>query len=178
MTRSGFRRLWLLVLIILLISSYMVYNKTTNKQFEIDNVMRVKDSLVLERESSKSMASRLQKVDELTLHEPDTTRLDILRFLGIEEDNIFEYEPTTRLVQTAGGIEIYERTFMLKAELPYTVAMRQIDKLYANEKVTLLQVSMKHQNVPGHIVNVEVEAKIYALDKGSSYSANMIRRKR
>ena len=178
MTRSGFRRLWLLVLIVLMAVSYFVYNKTTDKKSQIDRQIVAKGRLIDEREASKMMASKLEKIDELTLHEQDATFLDILRFLSLEEERAFEFSSGTKVSQSVGDIMLFERNFVLKGSLPYRIAQQRIDELYENPRITVLGVKMQHINKPGEIVAVEVSAKMYSLDKGNDYQRNIIRRKR
>lgn len=178
MTRSGFRRLWLLVLIILTGASYIIYNKTTDKQFQIDLQLVKKDNLVLERESSKAMSTKLKQIDELTLHELDATLLDILKFLSLEEDKTFEFMPGTKIFQNLGDAQVYERSFLLKGVLPYPYMQRRLDELYENDRITIQGIKLEHVQEPGGLVRAEIEAKMYAIDKGHNYQRNIIRRKR
>lgn len=178
MTRSGFRRLWLLVLIALLGASYMVYKKTTDKQLQIDNQMRTKDRLVLERESSRALADKLNKIDALTLHEGSATRLDILKFLVIEEDRDIKFSPGMKISRSFDGAEVFERSFTLEAEMPYTAALSRIDGFYSDERITIDSVVLRHVKKPGDMVSFTLEGRMFALDKGRYGNKNILRRKR
>ncbi|MDE0724610.1 MAG: hypothetical protein OSB62_07935 [Alphaproteobacteria bacterium] len=178
MTRSGFRRLWLLVLVILMGASYIVYNKTTDKQFQIESQILTKENLLRERKASKALAEKLKQVDELTLHESDATLLDILRFISLEEERSFTFTAGTKLLQQAGDVQVYERSFMLKATLPYAYMQRRLDELYENERITLQSVKLEHVDKPGGLVKAEISAKMFALNKQGQEASNVIRRKR
>lgn len=178
MTRSGFRRLWLLVLVVLMGASYMIYNKTTDKQLQITSQMRTKQLLLIQRESSKAMAEKLKKIDELTLHEQDATMLDILKFLSLEEDRTFEFSSGVKLVQPLGNVQVYQRGFELEATLPYKLLQKKVDELYEDDRVIIDEIKLEHVDEPGSLVHAKILAKMYALDKGQDYKRNVIRRKR
>ncbi len=178
MTRSGFRRLWILVLVVLMGASYLIYNKTSDKQLQINSQLQTKKLLILQRESIQSMAEKLRYIDELTLHEQDATRLDILKFLSLEEDRSFEFVPGTKIYLPVGSVQIYERGFDLKGTMPYKQMQKKLDELYENERIVLKDIEIEHVDEPGSLVRVKVAAKMFALDKGQAYKRNIIRRKR
>lgn len=164
MTRTKFRQLWMLVVGMMMLATSYSYNNFKEIGDNIKKRNIVKNQLEVDLLTGSQMISALDELDSVTLDESKSTRLDVLRYMGVESSNfkIFTENPVKK---TVIGTDVFVRKFKLTGKLPYTRALDQADLFHNLKKVNLQQVLLKPADGYGDIVDIEMKGAIYGLQK-------------
>lgn len=168
MKRTVFRNIWLVLILILGVSAWLLYQRANDMVAQID---RVEGNLLLlkrERNNVEQLSKSLEQLDRLTVDERYTTRLDLLRHLDLETAN-HEFIVRSPQAKEVGNTTLYIRDFTLKAIMPYADALALADQLHSNRKTVLssyeVSAVLKNQERYGDWVNMKIDGAIYGLEK-------------
>ena len=166
MTRSGFRRLWLITTSIMLGAAMYAHGEYETLVGKVGLNQKAVDRLIAERRSGSQITASLSDLDSRTIDENYATKLDLLRYLGLEESriNITFNRPATRRV---GGVELTSRSVTVSGAMPYEEALNQLDYFYNTKKMAIKSLTLTHpgKQVYGDIINFNMIGEIYGLPK-------------
>ena len=165
MTRIAFRRFWMVVILVLGVSSYLVYGESQQTRADIDREVRNRQRMQVELNSGSLVAKALEEFDGLVMNEHESTMLSVLRYLGYEQSP-FEVRVSGPSKVTFAGTKIFSRKVTVKGEVPYRVALSEIDRIYNSKKIVIHDVSLKPGSDYGDSVSFEVSGIFYGIDKG------------
>lgn len=166
MTRSSFRRLWLITLACMLGAVWYAHGQYETSLKKVTLTQKSVDRLTAERRSGSQLTASLADLDSRTIDENLTTRLELLRYLGLEESNLKVSfgNPNTRQFGKNG---LTVRTVLISGVLPYEEALNQLDYFYNTKKVSIKMVNLAAVGVTNFsdTVNFSLTGEIYALSK-------------
>ena len=166
MTRSGTKKLYLAVIMLLLSTAYYVHGANKTRQMEIDAYARQYEHLSLELKSGNKLSSSLSDLDSFTINEHKVTHLDILRYLSLEESNM-SFTVKGKESRKVAGATVFVRRFTLHGVMPYAEALDQIDWLYNTKKVVINHIELSPSITGfGDLTKMTIEGTLYGLDKG------------
>lgn len=164
MTRSGSRRLWLLIILSLMGAAYYTYQKGQEFQAQIASAEARRIQLNNDLRQGSMFSAALADLDNFTIDEAHATTLDILRHLNLEESTM-KYETRSRTVRPVGGVNLYTRRFNLSGSMSYAEALNQVDWLHNTNKVVIDRVQMRPGEGFGDVVQLVIEGTLYGLNK-------------
>jgi type II secretory pathway component PulJ len=165
--RQTFRNAALLVFAILLLASWLFWQRTAKVNERVQRTESSIELLTRDLRASNRRAKMLEDLDALTINENSATRLDILRHLNLEQSEL-EFGLNSKSVQKVNGTNLYVRNFTIKApSLSYEKTLETIDWLHQSGKVTLQQIIIKPGNDYGDSVDLELKGVLYGLEKKS-----------
>jgi hypothetical protein len=165
MTRSSFRKLWLLSLATMMgITSY-AYNSSEELNGKVSIAVRKKDKLNTELRMGNLLTASLATLDERTLDEKGVTRLTLMRYLGIEESSL-SFMPQQAAEIRIGNTKVTTRDFAIRAVLPYSEALKQLDYFYNTDKVRINTITVYPSKEGfGDIVSLDLKGVVYGIRK-------------
>lgn len=164
MTRSKFRLIWLLSLLFMLLSAFLLYQKAKDTDAHVNRKKSRLQGLYQERQEVSRLSTYLEKLDRLTIDETTATRLAILRHLGIENTD-YTFRVTSKQAQIVGGTSVFLRRVQLEAKLKYSEALQLVDKLYKTQKILLDHVIINPIDIYEDRVKIKIEGTLYGLEK-------------
>ncbi len=168
MKRTHFRNLWLLTLLVLVGSTWLMFRKAEEIKTEFSRAEKTLTSLKHEKRNAEKLAASLKELDNLTVDERATTRLDILRHLGMQKQE-YDFKVSSRQAEKVGTSKLYVRLFELAANLRYAKALQLADDLHANKKVVLHKYEMSPvasiKGKYGDWVSIKIKGSLYGLEK-------------
>lgn len=165
MTRSKFRKLWLVSLSIMMAATMYAYDKSEQTTIESDRKIKRINSLTIQRRSGDQVTSALADLDSRTIDEKSATRLDILRYLGLEESRL-QITVGNDFEKKIGRTKLITRTINVQGVLPYAEALSQLDYFHNTKKVSINYISVSPKTkVFGDAVNFDLRGVIYGLQK-------------
>lgn len=165
MRRQTFRNVALLVFGLLLLASWLFWQRTSSVHQRIQRSEASIELLTRDLRASNRRAKMLEDLDQLTIDENSATRLDILRHLNLEQSEL-EFSLNSKSVQTINGTDLHIRNFTIHApSLSYGKTLETIDWLHSSGKVTLQQITIKPGDDYGDSVDVELKGVLYGLEK-------------
>src|SRR5690606_4483204 len=129
MSRTGTRRIWLFLIGILLLTAFFTHKKAQSFQVDIASAEAKLEQLERDLRAGNLFSAALADLDSFTIDENESTTLDILRHLNLEESSI-KYETRARSVRPVGGTDLHVRRFSLNGEMKYSDVLAQIDWLH------------------------------------------------
>ena len=166
MTRSSFRRAWLITLALMVGAAMYAHGEYEDALTKSHLMEKAVDRLTAERRSGSQITASLSDLDSRTIDQNSSTRLDLLRYLGLEESRLgIEFgNPSTKRV---GNAELTVRTLTITGKLPYEDAMNQLDYFYNTKKIAIKSMELRAVGVVNYDSSVEFSLKgeIYALHK-------------
>lgn len=166
MTRSSFRRAWLITLALMLgVAMYAKgeYEDALSKSHLMEKAV---DRLTAERRSGSQITASLSDLDSRTIDQKSSTRLDLLRYLGLEESRLtIDFgTPSTKRV---GNAELTVRTLLVSGKISYEDAMNQLDYFYNTKKVAIKSIELLAVGSVNYDSTIEftLKGEIYALHK-------------
>jgi hypothetical protein len=88
MTRTKFRRFWLITLALMLGAAMYAHDEYENTNKKVGLMQKSVDRLTAERRSGSQITASLADLDSRTVDQKFSTRLDLLRYLGLEESRL------------------------------------------------------------------------------------------
>lgn len=164
MTRSAFRRLWMITIGLLLIGAYMAFNKAQSLQGDMALAEENRIQLNRDLRAGNLLSAALADLDNFTINENRATTLDILRYLDLAETSM-QYNTSSITTRQVGQTRLYIRDFALKANMSFAECMTQADWLHNTNKVVLRHIQMKPANGYGDVADMQIEGVLYGLDK-------------
>lgn len=165
MTRSTFRRLWLLGLLLIVATSLFVYRKAETLDKEISYAEIQRASLEEELNLGSQISADLATLDSLTINERESTKLSVLRNLNLENTNL-TFEIQSKVEQVIGAATLFSRRYVFRGALPYADALTQIDQLHNTKKAVIDSIFIQpDQQAGGDVVSFEVGGVVYGLEK-------------
>lgn len=164
MTRTGNRRLWLIIIIGLIIAAYYVLGIAQDTQVDISSAESKKNQLQRDLRAGNLFSAALADLDNFTINESDATTLNILRHLGLEESTM-DYRTMSKSIRPVGGTDLYVRRFNLQGEMTFADAMNQIDWLHNTNKVVINRIEVEPGEGYGDVVNFDLEGTLYGIRK-------------
>lgn len=164
MTRSASRRLWLLIIGLLLIGAYVAFKKAQTLQGDIALAEERRVQLNRDLRQGNIFSAALSDLDKFTINERQATTLDILRHLDLQESSL-NYETRSIVSRSVGGVILYTRRFALRGTMSYAEALAQVDWLHNTNKVVIDRVTLDAAEGYGDVVNVQIEGTLYGLEK-------------
>ncbi|MFT7144186.1 MAG: hypothetical protein ACI9TY_000410 [Alphaproteobacteria bacterium] len=165
MTRSKFRKLWLISLSIMMAATMYSHNKYEDVTQLIDRKIRHVEKLTIERRSGGQVTSALADLDSRTINEKSSTRLDILRYLGLAESHL-DIVIGNSFDKKIGRTPLVTRSINVYGKLPYAEALNQLDYFHNTKKVSITFSSISPSTgAYGDIVIFSLGGTIYGLSK-------------
>jgi len=164
MTRTGTRRMWIMIICVLLLGAFFTMRKAQSFQVEIAAAEARRDQLNRDLRAGNLFSAALADLDNFTIDENQSTTLDILRHLNLEESTM-KYETRARSIKPIGGTDLHIRRFGLSGTMSYAGALNQIDWLHSTNKVVIGKVLMTPGNGFGDVVSLRIEGTLYGLKK-------------
>lgn len=177
MSRTSFKNFWLLVVALLLLTSFFVFRKGQEFDVKIEKSEKKKDRLTRDLRTSNQLSVALSTLDKLTIDEGQATRLDVLRHLNLEKSEL-NFGVSSKSERKIGTTRLFARTFTLTGELPYNRVLEQIDWLHGTKKVAINDVLLEPGKEYGDSVKFKVGGVLYGLDKSGKSTKSKKRRKR
>lgn len=151
-----------------MVGSYMyAQNKLEDLTRQVAYSNKNVDKLIAERRSGSQLTASLSDLDSRTIDEDKSTRLDLLRYLGLEELRDLKVTFNLPSNRRIGKNSMTVRSIIVNGSLPYEEALNQLDYFYNTKKVSIKSVSMfaPKKGVYGDVVNFTLEGEIYAIRK-------------
>jgi len=164
MTRSGSRRFWLFIIVVLLGSAFYTVRKAQDLQVDIAMAEGKRQQLNRDLRAGNLFSAALADLDNFTINEKKATTLDILRHLNLEESTM-KYETRAKSVRPVGGVNLYIRKFNLTGQMSYAEALNQVDWLHNTNKVVIDRVKVEPGRGFGDLTDIQIEGTLYGLDK-------------
>lgn len=164
MTRTGTRRMWILIICVLLLGAFFTMRKAQSLQVDIAATEAKRDQLNRDLRAGNLFSAALADLDNFTIDEKQSTTLDILRHLSLEESSM-KYETRARSVKPIGGTDLHIRRFGLAGVLSYAGALNQIDWLHSTNKVVIGKITMSPGKGYGDVISLRIEGTLYGLRK-------------
>lgn len=164
MTRTGNRRLWLIIILGLLVGAYYVLGIAQDRQIDISSAEAKKNQLQRDLRAGNLFSAALADLDNFTINENNATTLDILRHLGLEE-SVIDYQTRSRSIRPIAGTDLYVRRFTLEGTMSFANAMSQIDWLHNTNKVVINQIELEPGAEYGDVVTFKLEGTLYGIRK-------------
>lgn len=165
MTRSKFRRFWMITLGLMLAAVMYSYNKYTETGMNIDSMKYQVDNLTLQQQTGNQLTASLADLDSRTINERESTRLDILRYLGLEESRLgISISPAVE--RNIGGTRVATRDVVISGEMRFEDALSQLDYFYNTKKISIRYVEMvpTKESYDG-VVKFSLGGMVYGLQK-------------
>ncbi len=165
MTRSKFKKIWMLAVAICVIISLYMYQQGEKYQAKVMRQTSKKNQLSSTLRVGNKLSSDLIKLDNFTINERGVTKLDVLRFLGLENSNM-NVSISGKTAKKTGKIPLFQRDFSMTGKLPYSAVLDQIDTIHNTKKVIITDISLQvpKKNV-GDLVEFDIKGVLYGLDK-------------
>lgn len=164
MVRQSFIRVMLLFISILLLIAVLVYQQTKAQNTELENQRLGLMELNRELDNMARLSSALTMLDELTIDEKTSTRLNLLRHLGLEQSG-YMFEVASKQTRQMNNVALYLRQVNIRADIPYRTALGLADRLHNTRKVVLNTVQLEPSPTPGDNVLISIKGTIYGLEK-------------
>lgn len=166
MTRTKFRRFWLITLALMLGAAMYAHGEYEEKIKKVSLMQKVVDRLTAERRSGSQITASLADLESRTVDQKFSTRLDLLRYLGLEESRlkITFGNPSTKRI---GSAELTVRVLQVDGALSYEDTLNQLDYFYNTKKVAIKSLSLKAVGNENYddTVNFSLKGEIYGLRK-------------
>ena len=124
------------------------------------------DKLVAERRSWSQMTAFLADLDSRTIDQKSSTRLDLLRYLGLEESRLkIEFgNPSTKRI---GNAELTVRRLDIEGQMLYEDALNQLDYFYNTKKIAIKSVELRSIGAVNYDSTIRffLKGEIYAIHK-------------
>lgn len=164
-SRQTFRNLIIIACLLLLGVSYFAFRYGQGIQAEIQTRDFERVALLQELENTARLSANLAELNSLTISEAAATRLNIMRHLGLEQEN-YDFEVVNRQITQAGTTELYTRQASLRTMLSYGATLNLIDRLYNTGKIAIQKIELRaNTSIPGERVEMSMVGNIYALRK-------------
>ena len=164
MTRTGTRRMWILIICALLLGAFFTMRQSQSLQVEIAAAEGKRDQLNRDLRAGNLFSAALADLDNFTIDENKSTTLDILRHLNLEE-SAMKFETRARSIKPVGGTDLHIRRFALSGLMSYAGALNQIDWLHSTNKVVIGRVNITPGKGFGDVVQLRIEGTLYGLNK-------------
>lgn len=165
MTRSNFKKIWLLAVGVFLCISIYMYQQGENYQAKVMRESSKKSQLKSTLRVGNKLSADLVKLNSFTINEKGATKLDVLRYLGLETTDL-NVEISGKSAKKGGKITLYEREFTMTGMLPYADVLDQIDTIHNTKKVIITEISLSEAKKSiGDFVSFDVKGVMYGLDK-------------
>ncbi len=164
MTRTGTRRMWIMIVLLLLAGAYSTMRKAQEFHVEIASEEARREQLARDLRAGNLFSAALADLDNFTINEKESTTLDILRYLNLEESTI-KYETRSHSVKPIAGTKLNIRQFSLSGNMAYAEALGQVDWLHNTNKVVIERVNLSPGNDFGDNVLLRIEGTLYGLNK-------------
>lgn len=164
MSRSRARLVWGLLGGLLLIGMITAVEFARGFSQSIDQQNAQLESSKQELENAARLSTQLAKLDDLTINENTATRLEILRHLGLEQ-NDYDIAIGSKVMRPVGSVTLSQRQVRVTANLAYRDALALADKLYNNGKMNLTGAMLGIATQPHAEVEVIIDGTLYGLDK-------------
>lgn len=164
MTRTSFRRVWVVGIFLLLSAAVYMYRAGEDYQKEISQASTKREQLIRDLRASNQLSAALVDLDNFTIDEQGITRLDLLKHLNLQESSL-QFKPGRRSEKKIGTTTLYMREFTLSGTLPYAAALEQLDALYNTKKVVLDRMELAAGRGFGDAIEFDVTGTLYGLEK-------------
>lgn len=166
MTRTKFKWLCLISIALILGAAFFAFNKTQEMKFDIARAERDKDRLTRDLRAGAQVSADLKTLDDLTIDQSTSTKLDVLRYLGLEDRDV-EFTESGQSSRRMGETVLFIRNFKLKpsGDVSYAEALRLVDWVHNNKAAVVTDVLLKQGSGFGDVINVEIGGTLYGLQK-------------
>lgn len=164
MTRSAFRNLWLLSLVVLAFMAYSFFQKAQKNDKMIYRKNAELARFKIEKQKMHEVSKALEELDERTINELKTTQLSLLRHLGVEEAG-YKVSILSKSREDISSIGLFLRQVQIEATLSYQGAMDLMDTLHQSNKIVLHKFTLSPGEGFGDIVKLTMVGTMYGLDK-------------
>jgi len=165
MTRSNFKKIWLLAVGVFLCISIYMYQQGENYQAKVMRESSKKSQLKSALRVGNKLSADLVKLNSFTINEKGATKLDVLRYLGLETTSML-VEISGKNPQKSGKVILYQRDFAMDGMLPYADVLDQIDTIHNTKKVIITDISLKEaKKHTGDFIDFSIKGVMYGLDK-------------
>lgn len=166
MTRTKFKWFCITAIVIVLGTALFAFNKTQDMKLEIARAEREKDRLTRKLRAGAQVSADLKKLDDLTIDQNTSTKLDVLRYLGLEDRDI-EFVERGQTSRKIGTSILFVRNFTLKPmeEVGYSDALRLVDWMHNNKAAVVNDIVLKGGNGYGDVTDLEIQGTLYGLQK-------------
>ena len=164
MTRTKFRKLWLFSISIMIIVAMYFHGEYKETEKLINRKTKQVERLTIERRSGRQLTSALADLNSRTIDESTSTRLDILRYLGLEESRL-EVNISPAVEKKISRTKMATRRITVTGNLPYTEALNQLDYFYNTKKISINYITVTPAGRYGDMVNFNLGGTIYGLKK-------------
>lgn len=170
--RNTLRLVWVLLSLGLIVSGIFGFRAASAKRLQIDQANLDLDAAYRELENAQRLSAAMTELDNHTLNENTSTRLEILRHLGLEQSD-YEVDIQSRQDEQIGEGTMYVRTLGITAVGTYPAMLALLDRLHNTGKFVLTRIYFENaatdeQNgvkLPVGTVKMTLDGNIYALKK-------------
>jgi hypothetical protein len=165
-TRSNFKKVWMLAVGVFLCISIYMYQQGENYQARVMRESSKKSQLTSALRVGNKLSADLVRLDSFTINETGATKLDVLRYLGLETTDLQIDISDKSVLKSGGKTPLYQRDFTMTGTLPYADLLDQIDTIHNTKKViiTNIDLSVGKKNI-GDLVDFNVKGVMYGLEK-------------
>ena len=164
MSRTKFRQTWMAIMAIMLLATSYAYNKYQSMQLMVNRANSELTRLQNEKSTGDKMTAALVDLNTHTLDEAKATKLEIMRYLGIEQTD-FTLVEKVPVRKNVGGSEVTVRLFDLDGVSSYSDVLRRLDLFHEIKKVSVHRIEITPTTHYGDLVNFKMEGAIYGLQK-------------
>lgn len=164
LARSQLRLIWIALVLVLSVGGLLAFRSAHQTRALIDQRLLELDAAYRELENAERLSAAVKELDEMTIDERTATRLEILRHLGLEQNN-YRVEIASRQAQQVGSNALYLRNLKVTAALPYPAGMGLVDRLHNTRKMVLSSVTLEPDTETPGYVRFIIEGPIYGLEK-------------
>lgn len=166
MTRTKFKWICLISIALILSGSFYAFSKTQELKLDISRAERDKERLTRDLRAGAQVSADLKKLDGLTLDQNTSTKLDVLRYLGLEDRDV-DFKESGQSTRKIGATTLFIRDFNLSPshEVSYAEALRLIDWMHNNKAAVVNNVKLNPGMGYGDVVKLEMGGTLYGLQK-------------
>lgn len=164
-TRSSLKKVWMLAVGVFLCISLYMYQQGENYQSKVMRQTSKKNQLTTALRVGNKLSADLVRLDNFTINEDGATKLDVLRYLGLETTDM-DVKISGKSQVKAGKMTLYQREFEMNGSVSYAEALDKIDTIHNTKKVIITEVRLSEpKKTIGDLVDFKIKGVMYGLDK-------------
>ena len=156
----------MVVIGVVLFSAFIAFNQAQEYKMKADRAMRERDVYTRKLQANAQISADLRKLNESTIDQNTSTKLDVLRYMDLADDDIVLNESGETL-RKVGRTNLYVRRFSVRprVNVSYNEALRLADRMVNNPAVVVNEISLKVGKGYGDSTELEIRGTLYGLEK-------------
>lgn len=154
------------VVFVVFCSTFFAFNKAQEYETQTGYQEKKRSDLARKLRAGAQVSADLRTLNESTMDQAASTKLDVLRYMNMQDDDI-NLNESGQVDRKVGASQITVRNFTLtpNEELTYHNALRLVDRMHNNKRIVVESVSLKAGSGYEDSTAVTIKGKLYGLQK-------------